>query len=131
MNLDPLFAASLAVHIHMAAVALAIVLTILIFRLRKGTRLHKTCGRIWVAGMALTAISSFWITSGGSLFGFSGIHLISVFVLVQLYRAIRAARLGQITAHKRAMISMVWGALVVAGAFTFLPGRLMFQLFFS
>ncbi|MDG1530519.1 MAG: DUF2306 domain-containing protein [Paracoccaceae bacterium] len=131
MNFTALTNASLAIHIHLAAVALAITLTIAIFYLRKGTSLHKLCGRIWVAGMAMTALSSFWISTGGFLFGFSFIHLISVYVLVQLFRAIRAAKLGRIFEHKYAMLSIVWGGLVVAGFLSFLPGRIMFRLFFT
>ena len=29
------------------------------------------------------------------------------------------------------MTSLFWGASIVAGAFTFLPGRLMWRLFFG
>ena len=131
MNTAALTDATLAIHIHVVAVLLAITLTIVIIFLRKGTPIHKICGRIWVAGMAITALSSFWISTGGFFYGFSLIHLISVFVLIQLYRAIRAARLGRIMEHKATMLSMVWGGLVVAGVLSFLPGRIMFRLFFS
>ena len=42
--------------------------------------------------------------------------------------AVQAARRGDIRRHKRAMTSLFWLALVLTGAFTFLPGRVMHQL---
>jgi uncharacterized membrane protein len=36
-----------------------------------------------------------------------------------------------VQAHRRAMTGMFVGGLIVAGALTFLPGRLMWAIFFS
>jgi uncharacterized membrane protein len=41
------------------------------------------------------------------------------------------ARQGNIKRHKQAMSYTYVGGLIIAGAFTFLPGRLMYQLFFG
>src|SRR5262249_2732554 len=97
----------------------------------KGTLPHRTLGWIWVALMALVAISSFWIHQL-RLFGpFSPIHLLSIFVLVMLPLAVWKAHSHQGSAHLRAMTSMFLGALVIAGIFTLLPGRIMHAVVFG
>lgn len=45
--------------------------------------------------------------------------------------AIYAVRRGKVQAHRRAMTGMFVGGLLVAGALTFLPGRLMWAIFFG
>jgi uncharacterized membrane protein len=80
--------------------------------------------------MATVAISSFWISTIKFIGPFSPIHLLSIFVLVQLVGAVRAARSGRITDHKRYMQGLSFGALLVAGAFTLLPGRVMNAVLF-
>ena len=52
----------------------------MVFARRKGGTTHRTLGYLWVALMALTAISSFWIRGNGS---FSWIHGLSVTTLVR------------------------------------------------
>lgn len=131
MDFTPLTHASLAIKIHMVAVLIAVLLIIAIWRSRKGSRLHRIVGRIWVGAMVLTALSSFWIQEIDQFMGFSFIHLISIFVLVNCYRGVRFARMGNIAAHKSAMKGMAFGGLGIAGAFTFLPGRLMHQMFLA
>ncbi|MDF1726617.1 MAG: DUF2306 domain-containing protein [Sulfitobacter sp.] len=128
MTLDPLLTAGTAVQIHTALALFAVLLTIAIFAVRRGTPLHRGLGRLWVAMMAVVAISSFWINEFRMVGPFSPIHLISIFVLVQLYFAVRAARRGDIRQHRRTMKSMVFGALILAGGFTLLPGRRMFEV---
>ena len=41
------------------------------------------------------------------------------------------ARRHNVSGHKKAMISIFFGALVVAGLFTFLPGRIMHAVVFG
>ena len=130
MTLAPLLTAAPAVQIHAIAAFGAIALTLLIFTRPRGTRTHRWLGRAWVAVMASVALSSLLITYGPGfeglrLGGFSIIHLLSLYVLAGLVLAVRAARRGDIGAHRKQMTGMVWGSLVVAGAFTLLPGRIM------
>ena len=129
MQFNLLFEQTLAVQIHVACVSVAIAGVITVLILRKGTKLHKALGRIWVTAMALTALSSFWINEIDHFFGFSAIHLISIYVLTGLVRGIVYARKGNISAHKKTMYSITFGGLVIAGGFTFLPGRLMNEIF--
>lgn len=128
MTLQPLRDAGPIIQIHAGMALAAILLTITIFTVRRGTPLHKSLGRIWVATMALVALSSFWITNLRLIGPFSPIHLLSVYVLFQLVIAIRAARQGDIAKHRSTMKGMVFWGLVVAGSFTFFPGRTMYQV---
>jgi uncharacterized membrane protein len=85
--------------------------------------------RAWVIAMGLVALSSFWIFDLKIWGNYSPIHLLSVFTLVQLVLAVRAARRGDIQLHRTIIKGLVFGALVGAGAFTLLPGRTMYQVF--
>jgi uncharacterized membrane protein len=131
MNFEPITHASLAIQIHLVAAIIAIVLFLSIALMRRGTKLHKFTGRIWVAIIGITAISSFWINEIDHFMGFSAIHLLSVFTLVNCYLGVRAIRRGDIRAHRGAMISIAIGGLVIAGGFAFMPGRILHHVFIA
>lgn len=122
MNWSPLLEASPAIQAHVATVAIAVVLTGPMLVLRKGTALHVMMGRTWVAAMMLTALISFGIQLGG---GFSFIHLFSVITLISAPYAIWAIRRGNIRGHAISMLSLIFGALGIAGAFTLSEGRIL------
>nr|WP_281419558.1 DUF2306 domain-containing protein [Falsiroseomonas tokyonensis] len=94
----------------------------------KGGGRHRAMGWVWVALMAVVALSSFWIATRGHL---SWIHLISGWVLLLLPIAVLAARRGRIRSHRRAMASLFLGGLIIAGGFTLLPGRIMGAVVFG
>ena len=62
-------------------------------------------------------------------FGF--LHLLSLFVLYTVPTSYRAIRVGNIKLHKRKMVGLYVGALLVAGAFTLSPGRLIHSWLFG
>lgn len=128
MSLAPFFAAPPIIQIHILCALAAVALTCAIFLLPRGSSLHKQMGWVWVILMAIIALTSFWISEIELVGRFSPIHLLSIFTLFALVINIRAARRGNIRAHRKGMKSLTFGALLVAGAFTFLPGRLMFTL---
>lgn len=119
-----------AILIHIAAVVPAIPLGIYIFLSPKGGARHKRLGRIWLSLMVATALSSFFIRhlNDGD---FSAIHLLSAATLFGAWRAIAAARRGDIAAHRHMLVAMFIGALLVAGLFTFVPGRLFWLWTFA
>ena len=125
MTLEPLLNAAPIIQVHAFAAMGAFALGIVQFAAPKGTLPHRTIGWIWVALMATIAISSFWIHSIRMFGPFSLIHLLSIFTLVMLPLAVLRAHRHQVPQHRKAMISIFVGALVIAGAFTFLPGRIM------
>lgn len=132
MNLLPFFEASLAVQIHIVAALGSAILGAFILWRRKGGSLHRLNGRLWVALMAMTAASSFFIHEIRVWGNYSPIHLLSVWVLFfSLPLAVFLARRRKITAHKQIMQATFAGGIVFAGAFTLLPGRLMHKIFFG
>ncbi|MGJ8628186.1 MAG: DUF2306 domain-containing protein [Sulfitobacter sp.] len=129
MSLDPLLNASLVIQVHTLCAIIAVGVVIAIFSIRRGSKAHKILGWIWVIAMAMAALSSFWIHEIRLAGPFSPIHLLSIITLVSLVTNIRAVRTKDIQAHQRGMKSLVFGALILAGMFTFLPGRIMYQVF--
>jgi len=131
MSLAPLLDAEPAVLLHAAAAMSAFALGLVQFAAPKGTLPHRTIGWVWVALMAAVAVSSFWIHSIRLLGPWSPIHVISLYTLGALPLAVWAARRHRVVAHRRAMIMLFSGALVIAGLFTLLPGRIMHKVVFG
>ena len=131
MTLAPLLDATPAIQLHAFAAMAAFVLGIVQFSAPKGTLPHRTIGAIWVALMVIVGASSFWI-HGMRLWGpWSPIHLISIFTLVTLPLAVWAAHRHAVDHHHRAMTAIFFGALVLAGLFTLVPGRIMHNVAFG
>lgn len=131
MTLAPLLDAPLAIQIHVATVVPAAVLGAWMFLARKGTPLHRRLGRVWLALMVVSALSSFFIHSIDLFYGFSPIHLISAYVVYGAFSAYRSARLRRIASHRRQVIGLYLGGIVGAGAFTLMPGRIMHDVVWS
>lgn len=127
----PLFSAGPLVTIHALAALAALAVGIFQLLSPKGTRPHRWLGWIWILLMAGLALSSFSIHELRLVGPFSPIHLLSVFTLAMLVRAIRQARAGNIRAHARTMRLTFFLALVGAGLFTLLPGRVMHDVVFG
>lgn len=131
MSLAPLLNAPLSIQLHAFAAMSAFVLGLVQFAAPKGTLPHRTVGFIWLALMLTVAISSFWIHEI-RLFGpWSPIHLISIYVLIMVPVAIYYARNHNVRGHSRTVIGMFLGGLVIAGLFTFVPGRIMHAVTFA
>jgi uncharacterized membrane protein len=131
MSFAPLLAAVPAIPLHAFAAMAAFALGIVQFAAPKGTLPHRTIGWIWVLLMAAVALSSFWIHTIRLVGPFSPIHLLSIFTLVMLPLAVAHARRHAVERHRRAMLGLFVGALVIAGIFTFLPGRIMHAVVFG
>ena len=118
---------SAAVMAHLASVMLALPLGISQLVLPKGTLRHRTVGYIWIVLMVFTALVSFavHVINPG---GLSPIHLFSILTLVAAPLIVYRARRGEVAKHQRAVLGLMIGGLVVAGVFTFLPGRALGQL---
>jgi uncharacterized membrane protein len=131
MSLEPLLAASLPIKLHAFSAMSAFVLGLVQFASPKGTLPHRTVGWIWVVLMLLVAGSSFWIHEIKLWGSWSPIHFLSIFTLTTLPLAVYAAHKHRVSTHRRAMISLFVGALVVAGVFTLVPGRIMHAVVFA
>jgi uncharacterized membrane protein len=131
MSLAPLLDAAPAIPLHAFAAMAAFALGIVQFAAPKGTLPHRTLGWIWVLLMAAVALSSFWIHQIRLVGPWSPIHLLSIFTLVMLPLGVWRAHRHQVSAHRRTMVSIFVGALVIAGAFTLVPGRIMHAVLFD
>ncbi len=128
MNWDVLLSATVPIPHHAIAAFAAVALGGMQFALPKGTLVHRMVGYAWIALMLFVAISGFFIHSLRIWGPFSPIHLLSILTIFTLGTALYYARAGKIKSHKRAMVMLFAQALIVTGAFTFLPGRIMFEV---
>lgn len=131
MNLAPIAAAPLAIQIHLATVLPAFAIgSWLIFGSTKGSTTHRVLGATYLALMTVTAASTVFIRSiwPGSL---SPVHLFIPLTLYGVFGALWNVRRGNIKGHRSAMLGLYIGGILIAGAFTLLPGRLMHRVFFG
>lgn len=131
MSLDPLLEASPMIQFHVATVFFAVVIGAFILFRRKGTPSHRFLGKIWVALIVTTSISTFFIHTINTFHGFSPIHLLSIVTLLASFRAVLAARRHDIRTHSIIMRGLYFWAIGVAGLFTLLPGRTMHKVVFG
>ena len=121
-------------YLHLATILPAFVIATFVLCRRKGTRLHKLLGRVFLVLMLTTAAITLFMPAqvGPRLlnhFGF--IHGFSLLVFYSAPRAYFAARRGDIRAHRGNMIGLYVGAILIAGAFAFIPGRMLHGLLFN
>jgi len=122
-----------AIILHLiTAISSALLGPVILLR-RKGDAKHRLLGRFWGALMVVTAVSSAFIYSPGAGIagtGFSFIHIFTLWTLINVPLAVWAARTKRIRMH-RGMMTGLYVGLLIAGGFTFIPGRLLGQLVFG
>lgn len=116
--------------VHLAMMVLALALTPVMLLRRRGDRPHRLLGTIWVAAMLVSALDSFLIRESNHG-GFSIIHLLSLWVMIQVPVIWWSARTHRVAMHRRSVRGMVTGALLVAGFFTFPFNRLLGHWLFA
>jgi uncharacterized membrane protein len=131
MNLAPLLQASPAIQIHAFSAITAFVLGVVQLAAPKGTLPHRTLGGIWIVLMLVVCISSFFIHELRMWGQWSPIHLLSIYTLIVLPFAFLAAHRHDVVRHRRRMLGLFLGALVIAGLFTLWPGRIMHAVVFG
>ena len=131
MTLAPLLNASPVIQIHAYAAIGAFVLGSIQMLAPKGTISHRKFGWAWATLILVVAISSLFIHTIRTWGPFSPIHLLSILTLVNVPLAVYFARSHKIRAHRGTMTSLFVFALIVAGFFTFMPGRIMHAVLFG
>ena len=128
MTLEPLLNAPVAVQAHVATVlpAALLGLWLLVFS-RKGSRPHRAVGVAFLTLMVTTALIALFIhrrTPEGPVLGMSTTHLFVPFVLFATWRAIDGAFSGNISQHRRWVVGLFVGAILINGLNNvfFLPG---------
>ena len=129
-NVGLLAAQPLVVQLHVAAASTALLIGAGLMWGPKGTTIHRAFGWTWVIAMMTVAISSFFIHAINPG-GFSPIHALSAYVAIGVPMGVAFARRHDIRAHRRMMTGNFLFGLIVAGAFTLVPGRLMWRVFFG
>lgn len=118
-----------ASQLHALGAAGAFFLGPVLLAWRKGRTFHRVAGWVWVFTMAVTIISSAFVKNPDTG-GLSWIHLSSVFHAVALTLATAFAIRRNIKWHRRLMILTYASGMLVGVATAFIPGRLMFEVFF-
>ncbi len=115
-------------QVHIAAATTALLVGVVLLAGVKGNRLHRALGWLWALAMATVAVSSLFIReiNDGA---FSWIHLFTGWTIIILPMALYAARRHNVVAHRARMTGLFIGALLIAGLFTFMPGRLLWHVF--
>jgi uncharacterized membrane protein len=131
MNLAPLANAPLPIQLHAWAALAAFALGIVQLAGVKGTTRHRALGYTWAALMLVVAVSSLWVHEIRLWGPWSPIHLLSILTLVMLPLGVWYARTHNVIGHRSTMIGLFAGALVIAGLFTLVPGRIMHKVVFG
>jgi uncharacterized membrane protein len=120
-------------YIHLATVLLASILGALLLLKQKGTASHRRVGKYYMMLMIITAVVALFMPAkvGPAFLGHFGfIHLFCVLVLYSVPAAYFAARKGELAKHKYNMMGVYVGGILIAGAFTLMPGRLLHKWLF-
>ncbi len=131
MSLSPLLAAPPLVQLHAFAALAALLLGAVQLSGVKGSAMHRRMGWAWVLLMAAVALTALGITGHAGPGRYSWIHGLVALVAVLLPLAVWLARRGRIRGHGRTMLGLYLGALVITGALTLLPGRIMHRVVFG
>lgn len=124
---------TLPVAVHLATVIPALFLGPIVLWRKKGDGMHRLLGRIWAVLMLTTAIASAFIHSPGAGIagsGYSVLHIFTIWTLVNVPLAVWFARQGKIERHRSSMMGIYVG-LCIAGAFSFIPGRIVGNFVFG
>jgi uncharacterized membrane protein len=121
-------------YLHLATVVPCFIIGTLLLIIRKGTSTHKIFGRIYMVLMLITATITLFMSAqvGPTLFNhFGWIHSFSFLTLYSVPTAYTAIKRGDVKTHKRKMLLLYFGAIIIAGGFTFVPGRYLYGVFFG
>ncbi len=121
-------------YLHLATVIPCFIIGTILLLIKKGTPFHKKSGRVYMVLMLITATITLFMPAkvGSSLFNhFGWIHLFSFITIYTVPTAYLAIKKGNVKSHKRKMILLYFGAIIIAGGFTLSPGRYLHELLFG
>ena len=96
--------------------------------------MHRLLGKAYMSLMLVTALITLFIEARvGPQFlrHFSAIHLLNVLVIYSVPRAYFAAKAGDHRTHRSNMLGVYLGGILIAGAFTLVPGRYLNGMLFG
>lgn len=119
---------------HLATVIPCFIIGTLLLLIKKGTKTHVYFGRVYMVLMLITAVITLFMPAdvGPTILNhFGWIHCFSFLTIYTVPTAYLAVKKGNIKVHKRKMILLYFGAIIIAGGFTFVPGRYLHTLLFT
>ena len=119
---------------HLATVVPCFFLGSILLIIKKGTPIHRQLGRVYMVLMMITASITVFMPAqvGPRIFNhFGWIHSFTFLTLYTVPTAYLAIKQGQVKTHRRKMILLYFGAIIIAGGFTFFPGRYLYRVFFG
>ena len=131
------------IYVHAFFALAAVPVGLYIFFKKKGTKQHRFIGRVWVSFLLIVSFTALFITSPmtDTVFNprfYSWIHFLIRFTVGNLIysiwsiRQFKKTKLGKHkNAHIYSMVGVYFGALLVAGAFTLMPGRMFHEIIFG
>jgi uncharacterized membrane protein len=131
VSLEPLLQSPAVIQTHAFAAMGAFLLGSIQLLAPKGTLPHRLVGWTWAGRMLAVAVSAFFIHEIRLWGPWSPIHLIALYTLVMLPVGVLRAHRHDAAAHRRTMLGLFIGGLVIAGIFTFMPGRIMYHVVFG
>lgn len=120
--------------LHLLTVLPSFIIGTALLFMQKGTVIHKKAGKIYMILMMITAVITLFMPAqvGPQLLNhFGWIHSFSFLTIYTVPTAYIAVKKGNIKSHKRKMILLYFGAIIIAGGFTFFPGRYLYEIFFG
>ncbi len=132
-DLTPIVNAPLPIKVHLATVIPAFLVgAYLILFSRKGAPHHRALGYFYLTLMSVTALTTLFIhqVNPNGFMGLSPIHLFVPLTFFGVVGAISGARTHNVKRHRRSMIGLYIGGLIVAGSLAFMPGRIMHNVIF-
>ncbi|MFC3879705.1 DUF2306 domain-containing protein [Algoriphagus namhaensis] len=121
-------------YFHLLTVVPCVFLGGYLLAAQKGGQLHRRIGIVYMVLMSLTALIALFIPAGvGPRFlnHFGYLHILSFIVIWTVPTAFLAVKNGDIKSHQRKMIILYVSAILIAGGFTFFPGRFLHEVFFG
>lgn len=121
-------------YFHLATVVPCFLIGTVLLIIKKGTPIHKQMGRVYMVLMLITAAITLFMPAqvGPQFLGhFGWIHGFSFLAIYTVPTAYLAIKRGDVKSHQRKMILLYFGAIIIAGGFTFFPGRYLYELFFN
>jgi uncharacterized membrane protein len=127
----------LIIYIHATLALLAVPLGLYIFLIKKGTKKHRMLGQTLVSVLVVVSLTAIFIQviNPGQ---YSLIHLLIPWTIGSLIYSIWNIKKFKKTkikrykfAHMYSMIGVYVGALLIAGAFTMMPGRFFHEILFG
>ena len=131
MTLEPFLSAATSVQVHLVAAVISLLIGPLALYRQRRDSLHKMLGYMWVTAMAVVALSSFAIPSYFTPIGIGPLHLFAVVTLWSLWTGVKHAIQKNTAGHEAVFRGLFSNGLIIAGAFTVLPGRTLNRMLFG